>query len=120
MALVLAVVLDLVLFALIMGCSGDDNGGTGGPPSGPLNSGNFSSGSYVFRFTAGGSFNYECTNHLGMHGNITVDVNSPNTDSALVTAGGASNTFTPVNQTVRPNGYIRWINAGGVHNVTSH
>ena len=119
--LVLAVVLDIALFALIMGCSGDDDGGgTGGPPTGPLNSGNFSAGqSFVFTFTAAGSFNYQCTNHSGMHGNITVDSNSPN-DSLLVTAGAGGNVFSPVNGTVKPNGYVRWINAGGVHNVTSH
>ena len=119
-ALVLAVVLDIALFALVIGCSSSDGGGTGGPPAGTLNSGNFSGGqSFVFTFTTAGSFNYECTNHSGMHGNITVDSNSPN-DSLLVTAGGGSNVFSPVNGTVKPNGYVRWINAGGTHNVTSH
>jgi plastocyanin len=120
-ALVLAAAFDIALFALIIGCSGkDDGGGVNNPGVGPLNSGNFGAGqSYAFTFTAAGSFNYECTNHPGMHGNITVDAGSAN-DSLLVTAGGASNVFNPVNGTVKPNGYVRWINAGGVHNVTSH
>jgi plastocyanin len=119
-ALVLAAALDIALFVLVIGCSSSDDGNHNHPPSGPLNSGNLSTGqSFAFTFTAAGSFNYQCTNHSGMHGNIMVDVNSPN-DSLVVTAGGASNAFNPVNGNVKPNAYVRWVNAGGVHNVTSH
>ena len=92
----------------------------GGAPE--LNSGNIPGGG-VFKhtFATVGTFPYHCAIHAAMTGNQVVVSSGSTNDSAFVqivslTAPG----FSPPSVTIRPGGYVRWINTlGGVHTVTS-
>ena len=78
--------------------------------------------SQLFTFTTAGSWDYHCTPHgnLGMTGTVRVDTASTN-DSVVVSVGpGNTLTFSPSSVTIKPNGYVRWVNASTmtIHTVT--
>ena len=78
--------------------------------------------SQLFAFTTAGTWDYHCTPHgnLGMTGTVRVDTASVN-DSAVVSVGpGNTLTFSPSSVTIKPNGYVRWVNASTmtIHTVT--
>jgi plastocyanin len=109
----------IALLGLASSCSNKANpllGGGGGTPE--LDSGNIViGGSYAHPFAGLGTFNYQCTIHSGMAGQVIV-VNG-SADSVLVTIG-PGNSFNPATVSVKPTGTVRWINSGSTtHTVTS-
>jgi plastocyanin len=96
-------------------------GGGGGGGGAELNSGNIPGGG-VFKhtFATAGAFPYHCAIHgLAMAGTVNVNAGSAN-DSILVTVGSGGNVYSPATVDVKPGGYVRWINAGVTHTVTSN
>jgi plastocyanin len=72
--------------------------------------------------TASTGYCYHCTIHstscgTGMSATVVVDAAAAQ-DSAVVNVGGGSNVFNPASVTIKPGGYVRWVNAGGSHTVT--
>ena len=72
--------------------------------------------------TASTGLCYHCTFHStscgnGMSATVVVDAAAAQ-DSAVVNVGGGSNVFNPTSVTIKPGGYVRWVNAGGSHTVT--
>lgn len=121
----LVVVLSLYTFALVvvLGCGG---GGGGGGPTNPGGGGpsfNFtfpaSGTSQLFTFTTAGSFTYGCTSHSGMNGTVIVDAGAA-LDSAVVGVGsaGGSLSYSPSSVTIKPGGYVRWVNQSSMSNHT--
>ena len=110
----------IALLGLASSCSNKANplaGGGGGTPV--LNSGNIVIGGvYTHTFAGLGTFNYRCTIHSDMAGQVIV-VNG-SADSVLVTIG-PGNAFNPPTASVKPSGSVRWINLGSsAHTVTSN
>ena len=111
----------IALLGLVSSCSNKANPLLGGGGGGTLelDSGNIVIGGVYADTLAGlGTFNYRCTLHSGMAGQVIV-VNG-SADSALVTIG-PGNSFNPATVTVKPTGSVRWINSGSTtHTVTSN
>jgi len=106
----------MAMVALAASCSDKATNPPGGGvqpkelDSGPIVSG----GVYAHTFANAGTFNYICTIHSGMSGQVVV---TGSTDSVLVTI--ANNSFTPASASVKQGGRVRWINTGNTHTVTS-
>lgn len=120
------VVLSAVLGVLpLAGCGGDDDYGSNPPPSGnlELNSGTLGTGVvYQHTFANTGAFSYHCTLHPCMqHGTVTVA--PAGLDSGVVTimtpGGACPGGYTPLTISVKPGGYVRWVNQSVAHTVTS-
>jgi plastocyanin len=98
-------------------------GGTLGATSGPSFNFTFpaTGTSQTFTFADTGSWGYHCTPHqnMGMTGTVVVTATAT-TDSALVIVGVPANSFSPASVSIRPNGYVRWVNGSAVtiHTVT--
>ena len=98
-------------------------GGGGGTPTGPSFNLTFpaTGSSQSVTFTDIGSWAYHCTPHqgMGMTGTVVVSA-SASSDSATVTVGVPTNTFAPATVTIKPGGYVRWVNGSSVtiHTVT--
>ena len=121
----LATAVSIVALVFVVSCGSDNNNSGGGgvqpreldsgnmpPPSGGVNA------SYQHTFANAGTFNYHCQIHgTGMAGQVIV-VNG-SADSSLVTIG-PGNAYNPSTTTVKPGGYVRWINVGAAHTVTSN
>lgn len=66
---------------------------------------------------------YHCTIHSSgcgdrMWATVVVDAAAAQ-DSAIVNVGfGGGNVFNPTSVTIKPGGYVRWVNASGSHTVT--
>lgn len=76
--------------------------------------------SHQLQFTDVGSWGYHCIPHqsLGMTGTVIVDASSA-VDSALVQVGpGIATVFQPSSVTIKPNGFVRWVNTGSMTNHT--
>jgi len=107
----------------IFGCSkstsptNSGGGGSGGTlfDSGTLNA----SASFLHVFATAETVGYHCNFHRSMGMVGTVRVAAGAADSVLVTASGATFTFTPATVTIKPGGYVRWSVASGTHTVTS-
>ena len=129
-ALILALGGITVLALIIAACSKSDNptgyggGGGGGGGAGPtFNFGPFATGqSAQQQFTTAGSFGYYCSPHKNSGMTGTVNVATTGDDSALVViAQGNALTFTPQVVNIKPNGFVRWVNASTnppMHTVT--
>lgn len=115
--LALIVTLSLIaMVSLVASCS--DKSTNPRPGAKELDSGNIVNGGvYAHTFAGVGTFNYHCTLHAGMAGQVIVVDNSA--DSALVTIG-PGNAFNPATATVKPTGTVRWINSDSTHTVTSN
>jgi plastocyanin len=115
----LATAVSIVALVFVVSCGSDNNNsGGGGVQPRELDSGNIPPGGvYQHTFAGAGTFNYHCQIHSGMNGQVIV-VNG-SADSMLVTIG-PGNAFNPTPATVKPGGYVRWINAGSTHTVTSN
>ena len=106
------------------GCGSDDGDYTSNPTSGlELNSGTLATGAgYQHTFADSGAFSYHCTLHPCMqHGTVTVT--AAGLDSGLVTiltpGGACPGGYTPLTISVKPGGYVRWMNQSVAHTVTS-
>ena len=117
----LLIVAILATAAVAGSCSDDDDDNPTGPVTGPVfDSGNIpNNGVYVRTFAAGetgGPWSYRCTIHAGMTGSVTVT--AAGVDSPVVTMIGG-NQFSPNSVDVKPGGYVKWVNNGGMtHTVT--
>jgi plastocyanin len=113
----------LVLIAVVaLACSKDKSTNPPGTTL-TLNSGTLVGGSpgaaYLHTFASAGSFPYHCNFHSDMHGTVTVAAGGA--DSVVVTIANSTTTgFQPQTVTVKPTGYVRWINVTAQsHTVTS-
>ncbi len=126
---VVSVAASLALLAALSACSsksssptGPGGGGTPNPPA-PFDLGPFGvSRSIALTFPNAGTFGYHCRPHAAsMTGTVTV--NASGDDSAVVSVGpGSTLTFQPASVTVKPGGYVRWVNVNStmtIHTVTS-
>lgn len=114
--------------SLLAACSKSSSptspGGGGNAPA-PFNLGPFALGqSAKLVFPNAGTFGYHCTPHRtsGMTGTVTVSA-SATLDSVVVDIGtGNVLAFTPSSVTIRPAGYVRWVNQSSMtnHTVTSN
>lgn len=72
-------------------------------------------------FPNAGSFGYRCRKHgsSGMAGGVMVSAGG--LDSVVVSVGSGGNVFSPASVTIKPGGYVRWVNASSRsdHTVTS-
>ena len=115
----------VALLVAIAACSNSTSnnyptGGGGGGTTAELNSGNLSTGAgYQHTFATAGTFGYHCTIHgaAAMSGSVTVA--SAGADSVVVTIGPGTS-YAPTTVTIKPTGYVRWINTGSPHTVTSN
>jgi plastocyanin len=111
-----AILVLLAPLAATSGCSSSNQSTNPMPTLEPFNSGNVpNGGSFLHTFNTAGSFAYRCTIHSGMNGAVDVSASSAN-DSVLVAIG--NNFFNPSPASVKPGGYVRWMNGGVTHTVT--
>ncbi|HYM80311.1 MAG TPA: hypothetical protein VEY91_02740 [Candidatus Limnocylindria bacterium] len=114
----------LLTLALFAGCS-DDTSPTN-PPAGStltFNSGAMPNGrSFQMTFPTAGTAPYVCGIHPGtMFGNSVTVAATATLDSVVVTIVSLSTPgFSPSAVTIKPNGYVRWVNADAMtHSVES-
>lgn len=108
--------------AALSGCSNDDS--TTSPPvaTGPNFDLRFpaTGTSQQVSFITVGSWAYRCVPHAGggMTGTVNVEAAAPN-DSAVVQVGpGDALSFSPATVTIKPGGYVRWVNVSSMTNHT--
>lgn len=114
-----------LLVAAIAGCGGSSSKSTnpgGGGGGGPTFNFTFpqTGTSHSFTFADAGTWNYHCTPHQGggMTGTVVVNAGA-SLDSVVVQVGpGNAFAFSPASVTIRPNGYVRWVNASSMTNHT--
>lgn len=127
----LSIVALLILTAYASGCSKNNGtapmGNTGGPaidftfPATGTSLANPGT-SHQFQFTTEGTWAYHCIPHAssGMTGTVVVSAAAP-ADSAVVQVGaGDALAFSPSSVTIKPNGFVRWVNVSSmtIHTVT--
>ncbi len=113
--------------AVVLGCGGGSSSSTnpgGGGGGGPTFDLHFpaTGASQRFDFADAGTWDYHCTPHgnQGMTGTVAVSA-SASDDSAVVQVGpGNALVFSPSSVTIKPGGYVRWVNASSmtIHTVT--
>ena len=115
----LTAILSLCLI-MFPGCGGDDSTNPGsGMTTRLFDSGNVPNGStFQFAFADSGMVPYHCEIHPIMRGTVTIA--SGQADSAIVQiVNPTANGFSPKNVSIRPGGFVRWVNASVTHTVTS-
>lgn len=110
----------IALAAGLLGCGGDESTA---PAARELNSPNIPNGGvFQHTFANGGVFPYRCTIHPCMTG-ASVTVTGTGADSVVVNivAGGSgcAGAYSPNAVSVKPGGYVRWVNQSVPHTVTS-
>jgi plastocyanin len=128
--LLLLAAVTIVALVAVASCSKSNSsynptnpGGGGGGGGLELNSGNISpaGGGYKHVFATAGTFGYHCAIHSNMTGSVNVNASSTN-DSVVVSIVGVATGFSPASVSVKPTGYVRWVNNDGsvTHTVTSN
>lgn len=114
----------VVLSVLAAGCGGSKSGNPTAPPPGggggpAYDFGPLALGQSVLQtFPTAGTFGYRCKPHAGSGMTGSVTVSNGSADSALVNVGqGNALQFAPGSVTIKPGGYVRWVN---VSNMTNH
>lgn len=119
------VIAALYTFALVVifGCGSGGGGGSPTNPGGANPTFNLTfpatGHSQSFTFADAGTWNYRCSPHgsSGMTGSVTVSASAVD-DSAVVNVGpGNTFTFSPSSVSIKPGGYVRWVNQS---NMTNH
>ena len=106
----------IAMVALVASCSDKGTNPTGGGATKELNSGSIQGGGvFTHTFANVGTFNYHCTIHDGMTGQVVVGAGSPASTAVAI----SNNTFTPSPAAVAPGGTVTWTNNGTTHTVTS-
>lgn len=104
--------------ALVASCGNDPVSPGGGGGTLELNSGTIANGgTYVHTFANAGTYNYRCTIHGGMTGQVVVGGGgSPMSVGVTIT----NNAFSPTPAAVATGGTVTWTNNGTDHTVTSN
>lgn len=80
--------------------------------------------SVALTFPNAGTFGYHCTPHQGNGMTGTVNVSAGGVDDSVVVNVGPGNTltFNPATVSLKPGGYVRWVNQSTMtnHTVTSN
>ena len=118
----------IAVAALAVFAAGCSSKSTGAPPvttTGPTFNFTFPANgvSHQLQFTDVGTWGYRCLTHGGapyyMTGTVVVDGASV-VDSALVQVGAGSGfQFVPSSVTIKPNGFVRWVNMTSATNHTA-
>jgi plastocyanin len=113
-----------VLAPFAAGCSSKDAGAPAVTTTGPTFNFTFPANgvSHQLPFTDVGTWGYRCLTHGGapyyMTGTVVVDGSSV-VDSALVQVGGGTGfQFVPASVTIKPSGFVRWVNMTSATNHT--
>ena len=124
-SLVASLIAVAVLVQLAAGCSSKGTSAPAVTTSGPTWNFTFPANgvSHQLQFTDVGSWGYRCLTHGGapyyMTGTVVVDGSSV-VDSALVQVGAGSGfQFVPASVTIKPNGFVRWVNMTSATNHTA-
>lgn len=109
----------IAMIALVASCGKDPVSPGGGGGGLELNSGTISpGGTYVHTFANAGTYNYRCTIHGGMTGQVVVGGGGSPPMSVGVTI--VDNAFNPTPAAVATGGTVTWTNNGSNHTVTSN
>jgi plastocyanin len=118
----LTLVVGVIAAATLMAaCSNNDNnGGVLTPPAKELDSGNINAngGIYAHAFHTIGTYNYKCTIHPSMTGQVICVVGAPATVAVTI---GPNLSFNPSTVSVDTGGTVTWTNTSSTtpHTVTS-
>ena len=109
----------IAMIALVASC-GNDPVSPGGGGGLELNSGNIGTtppnNTYAHTFNTAGTYNYRCTIHGGMTGQVVVGGGGSPTAGVTIT----DNAFNPTPVAVATGGTVTWTNNGSTHTVTSN
>ena len=121
-SLVATLIAIAVLALLAAGCSSKSTGAPAVTTGGPTFNFTFPANgvSHQLQFTDVGSFNYRCATHGVMTGTINVSTSATmdSLPNPVQVAPGGVLTFSPGTVTIRPNGFVRWVNFSGATNHT--
>lgn|SRR5262249_60937521 len=119
---ILPVLALLTALTLAAGCSGNNGSSPTPPVTGPTFNFTFPATgvSDTLHFRDVGAWAYHCLAHasLGMTGTVVVDPASVIDSSVVQVGAGNTFSFSPASVTIKPGGYVRWVNVSGLTNHT--